>query len=404
MEFSNRSKSLQASPIRKYADAVSRVEASGVKVIGLNIGQPDIPTPPDFLDAVRHYDVDVLAYQNSRGMKRTLETTQLYLHNYGLDFDIDEICITNGASEGLSFAISLTCNPGDYVLIMEPFYTSYNSIAQTQSVKVLPIMTKAEDGFRVPSMEEFDELLSDPEVRSKTKAFLLSSPANPTGRVYDEDEMRIMVDLVKKYDLWLIADEVYREFNYTDRPFHSFAEYEEIKDRVILIDSISKKYSACGARIGSIASKNVEFNEKALKMCQVRLCVSTLDQIGAGAMDIVDDAYVERNRKIYKDRRDALQKRLSKLEGVVAPVPEGAFYIVIKLPVDNAEDFVRWTLENVRVNNKTVLMTPAESFYASPGAGRNEVRVSYCVDTKVLMEAMDILKEALRTYPGIKKN
>lgn len=399
MDFSNRSQRLQASPIRKFAGLVQKVEEEGVEVIGLNIGQPDIPTPPDFLEAVRHYDVDVLAYQNSRGMQRTLETTQLYLHNYGLDFDLDEICITNGASEALSFALTLTCNPGDNVLVMEPFYTSYNSIAQTQSVNVLPIQTKAEDGFRVPSREAFDALFADPEVRVRTKAFLLSSPSNPTGRVYREEEMQILVDVVKKYDLWLIADEVYREFNYTDRPFHSFAEYEEIRDRVILVDSISKKYSACGARIGSIASKNADFNEKALRLCQVRLCVSTLDQIGAGAMDIVDDAYVERNRKIYKDRRDTLKARLDRLEGVVAPNPEGAFYIVIKLPVEDAEDFVLWTLQKVRVHGKTVLMTPAESFYATPGAGRNELRLSYCVDTKKLLEAMDILEEALKTYP-----
>lgn len=403
MKFSQRSDTLQESPIRKFADAMARVEAEGVEVIPMNIGQPDIPTPPDFLEAVRHYDVDVLAYQNSRGMQRTLETVQLYLHNYGLDFALDEICITNGASEGLSFAISLVCDPGDTLLAMEPFYTNYNSIAAVQAVNIWPITTRAEDGFCVPSLAQWEASIAASGKRDRMKALILSSPANPTGRVYTEEEMHILIELAKKYNLWIIADEVYREFNYTSRPFHSFAEYEDIRDRVILVDSISKKYSACGARIGSLASKNKEFNAKALKMCQVRLCVSTLDQIGAGAMDIVDDAYVERNRRTYRRRRDALRERLEHMEGIVAPEPEGAFYVIAKLPVEDAEDFVRWTLENVRVNSKTLLMTPAASFYATPGLGRDEVRLSYCVRTELLLEAMDILEVALKRYPGRRK-
>lgn len=403
MNFSDRSKSLIGSPIRKYSDRVAELREEGVDVIPLNIGQPDIPTPHDFLEAVRCYDVDVLAYQNSRGMKRTLETMQLYLHNYGLDFDLKEMCITNGASEALNFSMCITCNPGDYILTIEPFYTAYNSIAKSQGVNILPVTSHAADGFRIPPLEYFDKVIEESGVKNRLRALLLSSPSNPTGRVYDLEEMETLVELVDKYDLWLIADEVYREFNYTSRPFHSFAEFEKIRDKVILVDSISKKYSACGARIGSLTSKNKEFNDKALKMCQTRLCVSTLDQIGAGAMDVVDDQYVEDNRKTYRERRDALQERLSRLEGVIAPKPEGAFYIVIQLPLDDADDFVNWTLENVRVNNKTVLMTPAESFYATPGLGKNEVRLSYCLDVHRLMEAMDILEIAIKTYPKMKK-
>lgn len=379
---------------------MDQLKDEGVDVIPLNIGQPDIPTPPDFLEAVRAYDVDVLAYQNSRGMKRTLETTQLYLHNYGLEFDIDEICITNGASEGLSIAMTVLCNPGDALLAMEPFYTSYNAIAQAQEVDIVPVRTYAENGFVVPPLEAWDAAIAASGKRDKLRAFLLSSPANPTGRVYSEEEMHIIMDVVKKYDLWIIADEVYREFNYTDRPFHSFAEYPEVADRTILVDSISKKYSACGARIGSLASKNKAFNDYALKLCQARLCVSTLDQIGAGAMDNVDDAYVERNRHVYKRRRDALRKRLNALDGVVAPEPEGAFYIVIKLPVDDAEKFSLWMLQHFRKDGKTLLMTPAASFYATPNTGLDEVRISYCVAEERLMEAMDILEEALQVYPG----
>lgn len=403
MNFSDRSMSLKDSPIRKYSDRVAELRESGVDVIPLNIGQPDIPTPHDFLEAVRHYDVDVLEYQNSRGMKRTLETMQLYLHNYGLDFDLNQMCITNGASEALNFSMSITCNPGDYILMIEPFYTAYNSIANSQGVKILPVTSHASDGFKMPSLEKFEEVIEKSGVKDRLRAVLLSSPSNPTGRVYTLEEMKILVELVDKYDLWLIADEVYREFNYTKRAFHSFAEFKSIEDKVILVDSISKKYSACGARIGSLTSKNMEFNDKALKMCQTRLCVSTLDQIGAGAMDVVDDQYVEDNRKVYRERRDALQKRLEALEGVIAPMPEGAFYIVIQLPIEDADDFVNWTLENIRVNNKTVLMTPAESFYATQGLGKNEVRLSYCLNVDRLMEAMDILEIAINEYVGIKK-
>ncbi|MDD7542902.1 MAG: pyridoxal phosphate-dependent aminotransferase [Peptoniphilaceae bacterium] len=400
MKFSNRVSALQESPIRKFGPMARETEEQGVEVIHLNIGQPDIPTPHDFLEAVRRFDVDVLAYQDSRGMKRTLETMQLYLHNYGLDFDLDEICITNGASEGLSFTMTILCDPGDSILCVEPFYTNYNSMAQAQGINIVTVTARAEDGFRIPSKEEIRKTIRSMETPSRLKAILLSSPANPTGRVYTREEMQTLVDIAVEQDLWIMADEVYREFNYTDRPFYSFMEFEEVRDRVILIDSISKKYSACGARIGSISSKNARFNAEIMKLCQMRLSVSTLDQIGAGAMDVVDDEYVYKNRRIYRERRNALQRRLNALEGVIAPVPEGAFYNIIKLPVENAEEFTKWTLQNVRVHNATVLMTPAESFYRTPGLGRDEVRISYCVSTEKIEQAMDILQKALEEYPG----
>lgn len=394
MKFSNRIEHMIASPIRKLVPIADRIRAQGVEVIPLNIGQPDIPTPPDFLNAVRSYDVNVLEYANSRGITRTLETTQLYLHNYGLDFTLDELLITNGASEGLSFSLACTCDPGDAILVIEPFYTNYRSIAESQGVRLIPITTSVENHFRIPGIEAFNTVY-EPSMR----AVLLSSPSNPTGRVYTREEMEIIVAFVKKHDLFLLADEVYREFNYTDRPFYSFMQFDEIRNQVVLLDSISKKYSACGARIGSIATKNADFMANALKLAQSRLSVSTLDQIGAGAMDIVDDQYVEDNRITYKTRRNILQRRLEKLSGVVAPTPEGAFYNILRLPVEDAEDFILWTLHNIRIDNTTILLTPAESFYSTPGMGRNEVRISYCIDETKIERAMDILEKALREYP-----
>lgn len=395
MKFSKRIESMIASPIRKLVPLADAVRAEGIEVIPLNIGQPDIPTPPDFLAAVRHFDVSVLEYANSRGMKRALETTQLYLHNYGIDFEIEELLITNGASEGLAFTFAALLDPGDSVFVVEPFYTNYLSIAESQSVGLRSVTSYAENGFVMPPIEEFEKNYDD-----SVKAILLSSPCNPTGRVYTREELQIIVDFALRHDLAIIADEVYREFNYTNRPFVSFMQFDEVRDRVILLDSISKKYSACGARIGSIASKNREFMDHVLKLAQARLSVSTLDQIGAGAMDIVDDQYVIDNRITYKKRRDVLQRRLERLKGVVAPTPEGAFYNIIRLPVDDAERFIIWTLQNIRVDGRTVLLTPAESFYSTPGMGKNEVRVSYCVSEERIEQAMDVLEKALEEYPG----
>lgn len=393
MIFSDRIEQIQESPIRKLIPYADRVKAEGVQVIHLNIGQPDIPTPPDFLEAVRHYDVSVLEYANSRGIKKTLDTMRLYLHNYGLDFDEEEICITNGASEGLSFSISVTCDPGDLLMVFEPFYTNYRTIAQQLGVDMVAVSAGPETNFSIPSLEEMEKIYSP-----KVKGILFSSPANPSGRVYTEEELRRLVTFAQKHDLWILADEVYREFNYMDRPFISMGDFPEIADRVVLLDSISKKYSACGARIGSIASKNRNFMNHVLKLCQQRLSVSTLDQIGAGAMDAVDDQYVIDNRITYKKRRDVLYRRLKEIPGIKAGVPEGSFYNVIALPVEDAEDFCIWLLENVRIDNTTILMTPAEPFYLTPGKGKNEVRISYCVSAEKIEKAMDILEKGLQEY------
>ena len=286
---------------------------------------------------------------------------------------------------------------GDEVITMEPFYTNYTSFVEMIGGKLVAIETNIEDNFKIPDIEKWEEKISD-----KTKAILVCSPSNPTGRVYRKEELDIIVELALKYDLFIISDEVYREFNYTDLPFISFADYENIQDNVILLDSMSKKYSQCGARIGSIASKNKEMMDNILKLCQARLAVSTLDQIGAGAMDIVDDEYVYENRRIYKRRRDVLGDRLKKIDNISSSNPEGAFYTMVRLPVDDAEKFSIWTVENVEVDGYTILLTPAEAFYKTKNKGKNEVRISYCIDEKLINKGIDVLEKALKEYPDLK--
>lgn len=395
MKFSDRIELMEQSPIRKLIPFADKAKEKGLNVIHLNIGQPDIATPKEFLEAVNEFHLSVLEYAPSRGIKKTLETIQLYLHNYGLDFDLDEIVITNGASEGLIFSIMAICNPGDEVLTVEPFYPNYKSFATMSSAKLVGIKTGIENNFALPDLEGFEKYITP-----KTKAILLSNPANPTGRVYSKKEVDTVIELAKKHNLYILADEVYREFNFTDRPFISFADYKDAADRVILLDSISKKYSACGARIGSIASKNREFMGHMMKLCQARLSVSTLDQLGAAAMDIVDDEYVYENRRIYKHRRNILHECLEKIPSIKYSIPEGAFYTILKLPVDNAEKFIVWTLENISIDNTTILLTPADAFYTEPTDGINECRISYCVSDEKIIKALDILALALDKYPG----
>lgn len=363
-------------------------------MIPLNIGQPDIETPKEFYEAISDYEVSVLEYANSRGIQKTLETMQLYLHNYGLDFAIEELIITSGASEGLMFTMMALLDEGDEVLTIEPYYPNYDSFVKMVGGRLVTVHSDIADGFQMPSLEAFRSQLTP-----KTRAILISSPGNPTGRVYRKEEIERLVQLALEEDLFIIADEVYREFNYTDRPFYSFGDYPEIQDRVILIDSISKKYSACGARIGSIASKNQAFIAHVLKLCQARLSVSTLDQIGAGAMDLVDDQFVYDNREIYQRRRNVLNRRLKTMEGMVTNEAEGAFYTIVSLPVDDAERFIIWMMENITVDGYTVLATPAESFYTDSQYGKQQIRLSYCVEEGMIERAMDILEAALAAYP-----
>jgi aspartate aminotransferase len=385
---------MQESPIRKLVPIAEAAKRKGKKVYHLNIGQPDIETPQSFFNAVKNFDEKVLAYTFSQGIPQLINSFIKYYKNYNINLEEDEILITNGGSEALLFSLIAVCDYGDEVLIPEPFYTNYNGFSNAAGIKVVPITTRAEDGFHLPDKSQIEKLIT-----SKTKAILLSNPGNPTGTIYTKDEMFMIRDLAKENDLYIIADEVYREFVYDGFEYMSFAHLTDISDRVIITDSISKRYSACGARIGSIASKNKELIKQILKLCQSRLCVATIEQIGAAELINVPDEYFKDVVEEYKKRRDIVYNALKNIDGVICEKPHGAFYVIAKLPVENAEDFVTWLLRDFDVDNETVMLAPAEGFYATEGLGRDEVRISYVLNEDALSKAMNIIKEGLKVYP-----
>ncbi|MCI5630141.1 MAG: pyridoxal phosphate-dependent aminotransferase [Terrisporobacter sp.] len=393
MKFSKRLSSMQESPIRKLAPFATAAKAEGVKVYHLNIGQPDIITPVGFFDAVKNFDKKVLEYAGSQGIPELIEAIRKYYTTYDMNFANEDIIITNGGSEALLFSFMAACDPGDNILIPEPFYTNYNGFAQCLNINVKSVTTVAENGFHLPSK---DEILA--KIDDKTSAILVVNPGNPTGCVYTKEEVRMIADIAKEKDLWIIADEVYREFVYEGLQYTSFGNMKDVEDRVIIIDSVSKRYSACGARIGSIACKNKKFMAEVMKVCQGRLCVATIEQLGAAALYDTPASYFKEVNDEYRKRRDVLYEELMKADGVICEKPMGAFYIVAKLPVENAEDFVAWTLKEFRRDNETVMCTPAEGFYSTPGLGKNEVRLAYVLKEEDLRRAGQLLKEALEEY------
>lgn len=397
MNLSKRITSMQESPIRKLVPIAEEAKKAGKKVYHLNIGQPDIETPSVFFDAVKTFEEPVLKYSFSQGMPELINAMRDYYKKYDIAFDESDIIITNGGSEALLFSIIATTDPGDEILVPEPFYTNYNGFSVPVGVKVAPITTTPENGFRLPERKAIEDVINP-----KTKAILLSNPGNPTGVVYTREEVEMIADLAVEYNLFIIADEVYREFIYGDFEYTSFGSIKSAQENVIIIDSISKRYSACGARIGSIASKNNEFMKQVMKLAQSRLCVPTLEQIGAIELYKVDQSYFDGVNLEYMKRRDLLYKRLNDMPGVLCKEPKGAFYVVVKLPVDNAEKFVIWMLREFALNGETVMMAPAEGFYASPGLGRDEVRIAYVLNENDLNKAMDALEAGLAQYPGRK--
>lgn len=398
MKFSKRLSSMQQSPIRKLAPFATAAKAEGVKVYHLNIGQPDIITPVGFFDAVKNFDEKVLEYAGSQGMPELIEAIKKYYTTYNMDFANEDIIVTNGGSEALLFAFMATCDPGDNILVPEPFYTNYNGFSQCLNVEIKSVTTFAENGFHLPSKEEIVAKIDD-----KTSAILVVNPGNPTGCVYTKEEVQMIADIAKENDLWIIADEVYREFVYEGLEYTSFGNMKEVEDRVVIIDSVSKRYSACGARIGSIACKNKQFMAEVMKVCQGRLCVATIEQLGAAALYNTPKSYFKEVNDEYKRRRDTLYNELMKADGVICEKPMGAFYIVAKLPVENAEDFVAWTLKEFRRDNETVMCTPAEGFYSTPGLGKNEIRLAYILKEEDLRRSGQLLKEALEEYTQMEK-
>jgi aspartate aminotransferase len=393
MFVSERIKSMQESPIRKLVPLSEEAKLKGKKVYHLNIGQPDIKTPDEFFQKVKNFDEEVLSYAFSQGIPELIDSFIQYYKSYGIEFEKDDILVTNGGSEAILFSLIAVCDYGDEILIPEPFYTNYNGFSTSAGVKVVPITTKAENGFDLPSKSEIEELIT-----GKTKAILLSNPSNPTGKVYTEEEMNLIKEVAVENDIYIIADEVYREFVYDGLEYKSFAQLPEIEDRVILTDSISKRYSACGARIGCVASKNKKVTKEVLKLCQSRLCVATIEQVGAAGLIEVSKDYMKEAFIEYDKRRNIVFDALQDMEGVICKKPKGAFYITAKLPVENAEDFVRWLLTDYDIDNETVMFAPAEGFYATEGMGRDEIRISYVLKEEDLKKAMNILKQGLIEY------
>lgn len=397
MNLSKRIESVPTSTIMELLTLSAKAKKSGKKVYHLNIGQPDIKTPQGFYKAIREFKGEILEYSLSEGLPELIESIKKYYEGYNIQFDNDEIIITNGGSEALLFTMLTICDDGDNILVPEPFYSNYYNFSKSVGVNINPITTLAENGFHLPSKEEIVS-----KIDNKTKAILFSNPGNPTGVVYTKEEINMLADIAIEHNLWIIADEVYREFIY-EGEYTSLGNIEKVKDRVIIVDSVSKRYSACGARIGCVASKNKDYIKAILKLCQARLSVPTLEQLGAIELYNTDNPYLKDVNEEYRKRRDVLYNELIKVPGVICKKPTGAFYIVAKLPVENADDFTKWLLSDFDVDGETVMPCPAEGFYMTPGLGVNEIRLAYVLNSNDLSKAARLLKEGLETYLKLNK-
>lgn len=398
MKFSNRIQKMHYSSIRKLAPFAEAAKKKGIQVYHLNIGQPDIETPSTFMEGINNYHDNVLKYAQSQGIDETINSFRKYYKEWNIDFDYNELLITNGGSEAISLALTAIADDGDEIITPEPFYTNYSGFAQVVGVNVVPFLTKAENGFHLPPKEEIIKYINP-----KTRAIMISNPGNPTGVVYTEEEIRMLADIAKEHDIFLISDEVYREFVYDDLKYTSALYMEDVQDRIILIDSISKRYSACGARIGLVASKNKELIAQILKICQARLCVPTIEQLATANLVNTPKDYFVKVKAEYEARRNILFEKLSQISGVTCKKPTGAFYVMVKLPIEDSEDFAKWMLTEFNHNNKTVMFAPAEGFYATEGLGKDEIRISYCLNTEALKDAMDIFALGLEKYRTLEK-
>jgi aspartate aminotransferase len=386
---------MPASPIRKLVPFAEAAKKKGVKIYHLNIGQPDIETPSTFLNAVKNADINVLEYSHSAGNESYRKKLCNYYKEYNIGVDHNDILITCGGSEAIEIAM-LTCfNPGDEIIIPEPFYANYNGFSCAADVVVKPVRSYIDNGFALPEISEFEKLITP-----KTKGIMICNPGNPTGYLYTKSELEALRDLVKKHDLFLLSDEVYREFCYDNKEYISVMHLDGIENNVVLLDSISKRYSACGARIGAMITKNKDVMSAALKFAQARLSPPSYGQIGAEAALDTPKSYFTEVKTEYIARRDFVIDSLNKINGVFCPKPSGAFYCIAKLPIDNADKFCQWLLEDFNFNSETVMLAPATGFYSTPGAGNNEVRIAYVLKIEDLKKAMNCLEQALKVYPG----
>lgn len=383
------------SPIRKLAPLAADAKKRGIKVYHLNIGQPDLPTPQVAIDAIKHVDRKILEYSPSQGYRSYREKLVGYYRKYGISVTADDIIVTCGGSEAVLFAFMSCLNPGDEIIVPEPAYANYMAFAISAGAKIRTITTTIEEGFCLPKVEKFEELITP-----KTRAILICNPNNPTGYLYTRREMNQIRDMVKKHDLYLFSDEVYREYIYTGSPYISACHLEGIEQNVVLIDSVSKRYSECGIRIGALITKNKEVRKAVMKFCQARLSPPLIGQIAAEASLDAPEEYSRDVYDEYVERRKCLIDGLNRIPGVYSPIPMGAFYTVAKLPVDDSEKFCRWCLEEFSYENETVMMAPASGFYTTPGAGRNQVRIAYVLNKEDLRKALIVLRKALEQYPG----
>lgn len=383
------------SPIRKLAPLAADAKKRGIKVYHLNIGQPDLPTPQVAIDAIKHVDRKILEYSPSQGYRSYREKLVGYYRKYGISVTADDIIVTCGGSEAVLFAFMSCLNPGDEIIVPEPAYANYMAFAISAGAKIRTITTTIEEGFCLPKVEKFEELINP-----KTRAILICNPNNPTGYLYTRREMNQIRDMVKKHDLYLFSDEVYREYIYTGSPYISACHLEGIEQNVVLIDSVSKRYSECGIRIGALITKNKEVRKAVMKFCQARLSPPLIGQIAAEASLDAPEEYSRDVYDEYVERRKCLIDGLNRIPGVYSPIPMGAFYTVAKLPVDDSEKFCRWCLEEFSYENETVMMAPASGFYTTPGAGRNQVRIAYVLNKEDLRKALIVLRKALEQYPG----
>ena len=392
---SERGTIMPASPIRRLAPLANDAKARGIKVYHLNIGQPDVPTPPAGLEALKHIDRKVLEYSPSAGLPSLREKLREYYHRFNIEVDVDDIIVTTGGSEAVLFAFMACLDPGDEIIVPEPAYANYMAFAISAGAKIITVPSNIDQGFALPPVEKFEELITP-----RTKGILICNPNNPTGYLYTMKEMLQIRDLVKKYDLFLFSDEVYREFCYTGAPYISAFHLPGIEEQVVLIDSVSKRYNECGIRIGALITKHPQLKTNVMKFCQARLSPPLLGQIVAEASIDTPGEYMLATYNEYVERRKFLIDELNKIPGCYTPIPMGAFYTVVKLPVDDADKFCQWCLRDFNLDGETIFMAPASGFYTTPGMGKDEVRMAYVLNKEDLARAMKILAAALNAYPG----
>ncbi|MDH5465787.1 MAG: pyridoxal phosphate-dependent aminotransferase [Candidatus Aminicenantes bacterium] len=396
MDISKRGQEIQPSPIRKLKPYADEALERGIHVYFLNIGQPDIPTPQPIMDAFHNYNEKVLSYGPAQGFLELRQAIAGYFRSYDIPIDSENVVITIGGSEAIHFSFSAVADPGDEIIIPEPFYTNYNGYAAFASVKIVPLTLRVEDGFRLPPTEEIEA-----RITPRTRAILLCSPNNPTGTVYTPEELERVTAVVKKHDLFLIGDEVYKEFVYDGGTHKSVLEYEEIKERVIVVDSISKRFSSCGARVGAVITWNEDVYQAVLKFAQARLCPPSVEQKAALAAYQMGLDYFQPVKEEYQKRRDVLFDGLKDIPGIVIHKPQGAFYIIVRLPIKDCEHFVQWMLTDFHHNQETVMVAPAQGFYCTPGRGKDEVRIAYVLKEEDLKRAIVVFKEGLRKYQSL---